>query len=428
MTPRLLALVLLASVAASAQAPPPSSAQHVVVHPPPAEAPKPPRPVPLVRCAGTSGLTFDHFGMAETPHRRLVQGEEVAVSVRVPPTLNGVTRLQTGDGSAAALSGDYPYFVGAGQTTPGPGLTVQKASDGTLNSRATAGQLVAYINGRLNDLRQTVISSAGDVSVSATEIDLSRFDGRRYVTTDDLMALANEVYETRALRVWERASARLDCETVQLTIPRIAAGSTEIEIAHLPAGKTAFVPTGTIRLEAQPKFGGAVTFGLMRTDAPERTFSIVPEVFQTAAGSDTTRTVVAADSVGARWRPVLGVTPFALGWSPERGIQRFARPIRSREGSVVSLNPYLGVDVEAPLDNLYVGVTLGLFYDSVYMMGGRHLARTSKLPSGLDVGDAFTGAAAPTVRETNTTWYWGIGADAGPVISALGNVFKNVIK
>ena len=309
----------------------------------------------------------------------------MTVEVLVPLSLAGVTRLQVAGDSGTTPPGDFPYYVGAG---------------------------------------------GGEKSVAEALLDVGVVGPDSTLEIDALPEVIDVLAAARLQRLLESAP----CRPVSYEVPALHRGTTEIEIAYLPAGKAAFVPTGTIRLEAQPKYAGAVTFGFARTDAPDRTFSLVPDVFQTAEGTDSTRAVVAVDGPEERWRPVLGISPFGIGLFPETddGARRSPvrlgpRAIRSWQGAALSINPYLGVDIEAPLDNLYLGATVGVF-DWLYATGGWHLARTSRLPSGLDVGDAFTGAAVPTVRETNTVWFWGFGADAGPVISALGNVFKNVIK
>jgi len=191
-----------------------------------------------------------------------------------------------------------------------------------------------------------------------------------------------------------------DCRDYTMRLDDFAPGRGEIEISNWSGDKK--VTLGAFEFVVNRLYSGMFSLGAVSTPVQNRTFTLV---------SKDGKAVIAAGEQGDRdLRYVVFYTPFMWG---KRDLEKRSEPWYHR------LNLTFGLGTKNVADNAFVGASFD--YKGVVLTGGVHVARVTVLSeaSGLEVGDAFAGAAdkIPLAKDVQSDLFLGISIDLRAAIA-----------
>lgn len=205
------------------------------------------------------------------------------------------------------------------------------------------------------------------------------------------------------------------CDTVSFSLGDFAPGEGTIKVEVISG--SAKLTTGTFNFPVMATHAGAAVFGPVYSWMHDRSYQLVPE--DPEAAGDDARTVLSV-SDERQLRYVAGVSVFLTGpravdggrWDPHLGL-------------------FLGVDVQEPLENGYLGLNLSL-NGIASVNAGMHAGRVSRLAPGLDVGPEgvllLNDGAVPTTSVWKAKPYLGFTIDARAAVAAFSSSIRDLVR
>ncbi|MEM6325590.1 MAG: hypothetical protein AAF791_00595 [Bacteroidota bacterium] len=204
-----------------------------------------------------------------------------------------------------------------------------------------------------------------------------------------------------------------------------------VVLGDFPAGNQSFtlrreVGSAPVVYPAVPfsvrrKYVGTVTFGGLHSWLSTQTYREEPVRFDTTGGPFR----LTAESARSGGHIVAGFAP-AL-YSVKHGLG--ARPAVAGEGDL-TIDPFVGVSVTRPTDDLFGGVAVGVL-GILHLTAGGHLSSVKAIPeeAGVLDNELVNGYPYRAALETSwrTGWFVGVSLDARSAATALGKTARAIL-